>query len=251
MPIGCSAVEVVGRLVERVGRGQATLVHRGRRQRREADDVTDGVDVRHRGLVLLVDDQPAPLVGLEPGPARGRARPVLPCRPAECMTTSAAIRLPEARVVMVPPPELSTEATSSPKRNDMVWSRRWNLSDSTISGSQKSSIWSRFSTSVTRVPSAANIEAYSTPITPAPDDDHGAGDLVDGEDLVGVEHPHAVELDVRGPRRDGPGGDDDVSRGQRAVHRASPRGPRSACAGRGTTPSRARARRGCAAAGRG
>ena len=93
---------------------------------------------------------------------------MLPWRPAECMTTSAAIRLPEASVVIVPPPELSTEATSSPKRNDMVWSRRWNFSDSTISGSQKSSIWSRFSTSVTRVPSAANIDAYSTPITPAP-----------------------------------------------------------------------------------
>ena len=35
-------------------------------------------------------------------------------------------------------------------------------------GSQKSSICSRFSTSVTRVPSAAKIDAYSTPITPAP-----------------------------------------------------------------------------------
>ena len=50
----------------------------------------------------------------------------------------------------------------------MAWSRRWNFSDSTISGSQKSSICGRFSTRVTRVPRAANIEAYSTPITPAP-----------------------------------------------------------------------------------
>ena len=84
------------------------------------------------------------------------------------MTTSAAIFLPDASVVIVPRPELSTEATSSPKRNDIVWSRRWNFSDSTISGSQKSSIWSRFSTRVTRVPSAAKIDAYSTPMTPAP-----------------------------------------------------------------------------------
>ena len=36
------------------------------------------------------------------------------------MTTSAAIFLPEARVVMVPRPELSTEATSSPNRNDIA-----------------------------------------------------------------------------------------------------------------------------------
>ena len=84
------------------------------------------------------------------------------------MTTSAATRLPEASVVTVPCPELSTDWTSSPKRNDMDRSRRWNFSDSTISGSQKSSIWARFSTSVTRVPRAAKIEAYSTPITPAP-----------------------------------------------------------------------------------
>ena len=93
---------------------------------------------------------------------------MLPCRPAEYITISAAIFLPEARVVMVPRPELSTDATSSPKRKDIAWSRRWNFSDSTISGSQKSSICGRFSTRVTRVPSAANMDAYSTPMTPAP-----------------------------------------------------------------------------------
>ena len=37
-----------------------------------------------------------------------------------------------------------------------------------ISGSQNSSMLSRFSTTVTLVPSAANMEAYSMPITPAP-----------------------------------------------------------------------------------
>ena len=96
---------------------------------------------------------------------------VLPCRPAEYITTSAAIRLPEARVVTVPRSELSTDCTSSPKRKDTDRSRRWNFSDSTISGSQKSSIWARFSTSVTRVPRAAKIDAYSTPITPGTHDD--------------------------------------------------------------------------------
>ena len=62
----------------------------------------------------------------------------------------------------------STAATSSPKRNVTDRSRRWYFSDSTISSSQKSSILSRRSTTVTLVPSAANIEAYSMPITPAP-----------------------------------------------------------------------------------
>ena len=143
---------------------------------------------------------------------------MLPCRPAEYITASAAIFFPEASVVMVPKPELSTDATSSPKRKDIAWSRRWNLSDSTISGSQKSSICGRFSTRVTRVPSAANIEAYSTPITPAPTTTREFGNVLQLEDLVRVEDPLAVELDVARPGRNRPGGDHDLVRGQRAVH---------------------------------
>ena len=81
---------------------------------------------------------------------------------------SAAMRLPLARLVTVPRGVTSTFSTSSPKRKVTAWSRRWNFSDSTTSGSQNSSIAGRFSTTVTRVPSAANIEAYSMPITPAP-----------------------------------------------------------------------------------
>ena len=62
----------------------------------------------------------------------------------------------------------STPATFSPKRKVTDRSRRWNFSASTISASQNSSIRSRCSTTVTLLPSAANIEAYSMPITPAP-----------------------------------------------------------------------------------
>ena len=84
------------------------------------------------------------------------------------MTTSAGIRLPDARVVTVPCSCGSTASTVSPNRKVTDRSRRWNFSASTISESQNSSIWSRRSTTVTRVPSAANIDAYSTPMTPAP-----------------------------------------------------------------------------------
>ena len=58
--------------------------------------------------------------------------------------------------------------TSSPKRNVTPRSRRWYCSASTIWSSQKSSRRWRCSTTVTLVPSAANIDAYSMPITPAP-----------------------------------------------------------------------------------
>jgi hypothetical protein len=102
-------------------------------------------------------------------PAASRSREsVAPCRPAEYITVSAGIRLPLASWVTVPCSFASTLSTVSPNRKLTDRSRRWNLSASTTSESQKSSIRSRDSTTVTRLPSAANIEAYSIPITPAP-----------------------------------------------------------------------------------
>ena len=110
---------------------------------------------------------------------------------------SAATRLPLTRLVTVPRGVISTFSTSSPKRKVTDWSRRWNFSDSTTSGSQKSSIEGRFSTTVTRVPSAANIEAYSMPITPAPTTTIELGTCSICEHAVGVEHALVVELDLR------------------------------------------------------
>ena len=69
---------------------------------------------------------------------------------------------------MAPSGRASTEDTVSPNRNVTARSRRWYLSASTTSTSQNSSIRSRCSTTVTLVPSAANMDAYSIPITPAP-----------------------------------------------------------------------------------
>ena len=84
------------------------------------------------------------------------------------MTVSAGIFFPLSRVAMAPSGRASTEATVSPNRNVTARSRRWYLSASTTSTSQNSSIRSRCSTTVTLVPSAANMEAYSIPMTPAP-----------------------------------------------------------------------------------
>ena len=92
----------------------------------------------------------------------------MPWRPAEYITVSAGIRLPLASDAIAPPGMASTEDTVSPKRNVTARSRRWYFSASTTSRSQNSSIRSRCSTTVTLVPSAANIDAYSIPITPAP-----------------------------------------------------------------------------------
>jgi len=45
MPIGCNSCITRTGSPTRVLRGQPALLHRGRRQRREPDHVTDGVDV--------------------------------------------------------------------------------------------------------------------------------------------------------------------------------------------------------------
>ena len=69
---------------------------------------------------------------------------------------------------MAPSGLASTESTVSPNLKLTARSRRWYLSASTTSSSQNSSIRSRCSTTVTLVPSAANMDAYSIPMTPAP-----------------------------------------------------------------------------------
>ena len=111
------------------------------------------------------------------GRARRPARPafsrssasVAPWRPAEYSTASAGMRLPLAscgdRALRRAG---STPTTASPKRKVTPRSRRWYCSASTICASQNSSRRWRCSMTVTRMPSAANIEAYSMPITPAP-----------------------------------------------------------------------------------
>ncbi len=81
---------------------------------------------------------------------------------------SAGIFLPDSRMVSVPAGCFCTSRTVSENRKVTARSRSWYCSASTISLSQKSSIVDRRSTTVTLVPSAANIEAYSMPITPAP-----------------------------------------------------------------------------------
>ncbi len=84
------------------------------------------------------------------------------------MTVSAGIRLPLRRLAIAPSGSASTDSTVSPNRNVTARSRRWYLSASTTSRSQNSSIRSRCSMTVTLVPRAANMDAYSMPITPAP-----------------------------------------------------------------------------------
>ena len=209
MPMGWTDCELAGRLVERVVRREAALVHARRRERGEPDDVADGEDVA----------APRCGTGRRPRCARG-SRPtgppparlsasVCPWRPAEYMTASAAIRLPDASRVTVPCVLLSTPATSSPNRNDTDRSRRWNFSDSATSGSHISSIAGRLSMTVTRVPSAANIDAYSMPMIPAPTTTIEFGHLLQREHAVGVEDRALVELHGVGPVRLGAGGDDD------------------------------------------
>ena len=60
--------------------GDAALLHRGRGEAREADDVAGGIDVRHRGLEGLgIDLEAAAAVGVEAALRRGSAYRWRPC----------------------------------------------------------------------------------------------------------------------------------------------------------------------------
>ena len=168
MPIGCSCASVLHRLPEGVARRQPALLHRGRGQAREPDHVADGVDVLHGGAV----------VGRRPRSARGRPRrarrssrsseSVAPWRPAEYMHRVGGNQLParerrhRAGAVLLDGGHLLAEAEDHVQVAQVVLERLDDLE------SQNSSRRRRCSTTVTLQPSAANIEAYSMPMTPAP-----------------------------------------------------------------------------------
>ncbi len=50
---------------ESMAGGVTALLHRGRREGRKANDVADRIDMRQGGLKILVDFQPAALVGFD------------------------------------------------------------------------------------------------------------------------------------------------------------------------------------------
>src|SRR4051794_1683032 len=94
---------------------------------------------------------------------------VSPWRPVAYRTVSDTISLPEASFSRAPRPfNASTASTFSRSRNVTLLRRRRYWKASPISPSRKASTRSRWSTTVTFEPRWPNIDAYSTPITPAP-----------------------------------------------------------------------------------
>jgi len=94
-------VHFVGRLGRTRGGRQPALLHRGRGQRRESDDIAHRIDVVHRGAEVLVDLDPAAGIGGQAG-RRQVERLGHACRPAEYITVSAGIFLPLSNSVIVP-----------------------------------------------------------------------------------------------------------------------------------------------------
>jgi len=100
----------------------------------------------------------------------------MPWRPAELQHGVGRDLLPLRRTVIAqsgwfPPTPPSREAERHGEVAQMVLER---LDDLLVANS---SMRSRFSTTVTLVPEAANMDAYSMPITPRADDHHRAGHL--------------------------------------------------------------------------
>ena len=91
-----------------------------------------------------------------------------PTRPTLYSAFSVTTCLPLASLVALAVRQAAHIGDLSPSRRVTSFSRRWWASAPAISCPTKPSSRGRASISVTRVPSAANIEAYSQPITPAP-----------------------------------------------------------------------------------
>ena len=122
------------------------------------------------------------------------------------------MRLPLLSMISAPLSWRSTASTVSPRRKTTPRSRSESCSARTISESQNGSSSRRVSMTVTFVPTAANIDAYSMPITPAPTTTSDCGISLEVEDAVRVEDRLLVELDARGPHGPAAGRDHDAVR---------------------------------------
>ena len=140
MPMGWTSCSSRGRLAERVVRREAPLVHARRGERREADDVADGEDVRHSVRYCSSTAIRPRGSAVKPAAVRSSSS-VCPCRPGGVHDGVGRDPLAGRQPCDGPVPcRCRPPPTSSPNRNVTDRSRRWNFSDSTTSGSQNSSI---------------------------------------------------------------------------------------------------------------
>ena len=191
---------------ERVARGEPALLGRGRGQARKADQVADGVDVRHRGAEVLVDRNPPALVGIEADrlevEAGGRALPAGGVEDDIGRDPLAARERRERPALRCLHPDhalAEAEDRRSGRAGGSAATRR-------SRGRRSRAGRGRASTIVTLAPSAANIDANSTPITPAPTITIVLGSFLQPQhDVVAVEHRRPVEVDLGRVRRRGAG----------------------------------------------
>ncbi len=169
--------------------GAAALLHRGGGQGGEADDIADRVDMRHVGLVVVVDFQPAPVVRdqadifqaqpvrrpLPPDAVKQRVRPQmlagLQCRLHQTVGQDADLvhALAQAqRDAHRPHPVLQGFAD--------------------LRSPQSPAGEGRASVRMTRTPRVAIMQAYSVPMTPPPTMIMLLGRCEQFQQIVAVQH---------------------------------------------------------------
>ena len=193
--------------------GDAALLHRGRGEAREADDVAGGVDVRHGGLEgRRVDLEPAAVVGLEAAGVEVRAVG----RADRGRRRRAAFRCGSAAVARAwrpaQPCAVELDALRPWRRGAscMPRLRRSCTNSSMISRSMNSRKCSRGSMIVTGTSSAQKIVAYSMPMTPAPTTARLRGTRGRARAMSSLSKTRcAVERDVARPVRPGADRDDE------------------------------------------
>ena len=221
------------RLAERVAGRHPALIHRRRGQRGEADDVADGVDVVDLGLEVVVDEDPAAVVGLQAGVVQVEVLGLaLAARGVHHRFGGDLLAAGQggdgARAPTSTRGHLFAEAERDRQVAQVEAQRLDDLGVAEVQhvlpllddgdlGAQRGEH--------RRVLDADDAGA---------DHHHRRRDRLEVEDAVGVQHPLLVELDAPGAGRLGAGGDHDVLAADRGALAAGADLRRAGCARRGT-----------------
>ena len=138
------------------------------RERGEADDVAGGVDARDRGAEVLVDLDVAPRVDLDADRREPEAVGVAPTAGRDHHASPPRAALPRQRARQSRRHLARRVRTSAPDAARTPSDRIASASRSPISRSRNGSRPGAGRSACTWTPSAANMQAYSQPITPPP-----------------------------------------------------------------------------------
>ena len=196
---------------QHVAGGAAALLHRRAGEGGEADDVADGVDVRHGGLELRVAADAAAFVDFQAGPVEVERVGVAGAADAEQhrFAQAAACRFPVRRR---PGPAWARESIDDAFAQPEHHAQRAGVMEQRFDDfavAEFEQLRAAVDDGHLHAERGEHDGVFEADHAAA-DDDHRTRHAAEREDFVGVENRLAVERDMVGSRRPGAGGQQDV-----------------------------------------